>query len=110
LSNTAPDHWLDELLKLAAAAREMPGSRKARSMHPSALFRKIQEGKLQAVKCGRSLMTTRRWLREMLLREMNAYSDQRGINAPVKVRSKSALDRAADAAAKRLGVTIEDGE
>jgi len=109
LSENAPDEWLDEPLNLAAAGREMPGSRNANSMHPSAVFRKIVQGKLRAVKCGRKLMTTRRWLREMLHREMDAYASERGIQAPAKIRSAFARDRAARQAAKRLGVEIEDG-
>lgn len=106
LSEMAPDAWLDELLRLGEAAREIPGARGAKSVSPSALFRKIQASKLRAVKCGRTLMTTRRWLRDMLLAEMTSYRAERGIEATSSPRSKSAGDRAAEQAAARAQLLI----
>jgi hypothetical protein len=104
-SESAPDDWLDELLGLAAAARELPGSRNAKTMHASSLFRKITEGKLRAVRCGRRLVTSRRWIREWMQREMEQYSKDRGIGQPTP-RTSAAGDRAALAAAKSVGYPL----
>ena len=92
LSADAPDTWLDELIGLAQAARELPGSRGKKNLHPSAVLRFAQAGKLRTVKCGRRLLTTRRWLREML-----------GVGAaPVPPRTKLQGDRDADRALERV--------
>lgn len=105
LSPDAPSWWLDELIGLAKAARELPGTRGSQHMHPSAILRLIQANRLRAVKCGRRFLTCRRWLLEMLQRDAGAHAQAGTLSARTKLQG----DKAADAAARRQGYEIGEG-